>query len=399
MSIPAPSSRPPASAARRVPEQRPASPRLSRRTMTPWLVLGSMGIFALFMTLCMVGALGALYLSQSRIAAGVSVGGITVGGQSAESAVPLLQQSLSSGSITMTDGERKWLVSLAELGVTVDMEATLAALKNARADENIPPFLDINLNIAQDALIALSELANIEPLAGEPPQIGRAMDIPAMLERLLRDVNGELADNIFELNMMEIEPIVETVVATYSGASTTHVVEPGQELALIARQYGVTTQDIIALNNITNPDLIYIGQQLLIPAEGAYSPSAADAPPAPLAVGKAIVVSTQEQRIYAYENGSLVRSHLVSTGRAQTPTIPGDYNIYIKHVATNMRGPDYFLPDVPYTMYYHRGYGIHGTYWHNSFGRPMSHGCVNLPTHEAQWFFNWAEVGTLVRVI
>ena len=64
-----------------------------------------------------------------------------------------------------------------------------------------------------------------------------------------------------------------------------------------------------------------------------------------------------------------------------------------------MSGPDYFLPAVPFTMYFYQGYGIHGTYWHNAFGRPMSHGCVNLPTPEAEWFFNWADVGTPVRVI
>ena len=108
------------------------------------------------------------------------------------------------------------------------------------------------------------------------------------------------------------------------------------------------------------------------------------------------MVDTQRQRIFAYENGQLVRSHLTSTGRSETPTVLGDYRIYIKYEKTNMSGADYFLPDVPYTMYFYQGYGIHGTYWHNSFGRPMSHGCVNLPTDEAQWFFSWAEVGTLV---
>jgi lipoprotein-anchoring transpeptidase ErfK/SrfK len=63
-----------------------------------------------------------------------------------------------------------------------------------------------------------------------------------------------------------------------------------------------------------------------------------------------------------------------------------------------MTGPGYYLPNVPYTMYFYRGYGLHGTYWHANFGRPMSHGCVNLPTYEAQWLFNWAPVGTLVNV-
>jgi lipoprotein-anchoring transpeptidase ErfK/SrfK len=56
-----------------------------------------------------------------------------------------------------------------------------------------------------------------------------------------------------------------------------------------------------------------------------------------------------------------------------------------------MVGPNYYLPDVPYTMYFHGSYALHGTYWHNSFGQPMSHGCVNLPTDDAEKLFQWAD--------
>ena len=63
-----------------------------------------------------------------------------------------------------------------------------------------------------------------------------------------------------------------------------------------------------------------------------------------------------------------------------------------------MSGPGYNLPNVPWTMYFHGGYAIHGTYWHNNFGRPMSHGCVNMKTPEAKILFQWAPKGTLVVV-
>jgi lipoprotein-anchoring transpeptidase ErfK/SrfK len=63
-----------------------------------------------------------------------------------------------------------------------------------------------------------------------------------------------------------------------------------------------------------------------------------------------------------------------------------------------MSGPGYFLPDVPYTMYFYQDYGIHGTYWHHNFGTPMSHGCVNMVTEEARWLFNWSFVGILVNI-
>ncbi len=111
-----------------------------------------------------------------------------------------------------------------------------------------------------------------------------------------------------------------------------------------------------------------------------------------------IDVDLSEQRLTAYQGQTPVRSTLISTGLPNTPTPVGQYHIHAKYVYTDMSGPGYYLADVPYTMYFYRGYGIHGTYWHSNFGHPMSHGCVNLPTPEAQWLFNWAPMGTLVNV-
>src|SRR5690606_29817338 len=104
------------------------------------------------------------------------------------------------------------------------------------------------------------------------------------------------------------------------------------------------------------------------------------------------------QQIMAYENGSVVRQVTVSTGLPGTPTVVGDFYIYSKLPSQTMSGPGYYLPGVPWVMYFYQGYAIHGTYWHSNFGQPMSHGCVNLPTDEAEWFFNFAQIGTLVQV-
>ncbi len=80
----------------------------------------------------------------------------------------------------------------------------------------------------------------------------------------------------------------------------------------------------------------------------------------------------------------------------RTPTVVGRFRIQTKLTSTRMSGPGYDLPGVPYTMYFYKGYAIHGTYWHNNFGRPMSHGCINMRTPDAAWLFNWASIGTLV---
>ena len=106
------------------------------------------------------------------------------------------------------------------------------------------------------------------------------------------------------------------------------------------------------------------------------------------------------------EEGELVMSSLVSTGTAEVPetTTPvGYHSVLAKFDAQTMEGTisgDYYrVEDVPYVMYFDNlGNAIHGTYWHNNFGTPMSHGCVNMPTAEAEWAYNWSTYGTQVTV-
>lgn len=111
-----------------------------------------------------------------------------------------------------------------------------------------------------------------------------------------------------------------------------------------------------------------------------------------------IAVDLSSQTLYAFEGSSLVNSFLVSTGVAAHPTVTGTFHVYVKYRYADMSGPGYYLPDVPYTMYFYDGYGIHGTYWHHNFGTPMSHGCVNMLTEDAGWLYDWASIGTVVYI-
>jgi lipoprotein-anchoring transpeptidase ErfK/SrfK len=111
-----------------------------------------------------------------------------------------------------------------------------------------------------------------------------------------------------------------------------------------------------------------------------------------------IEVDLSDQRVFAHEGEAVVNNFLVSTGLWNTPTVVGEFAIYVKYQAADMWGPGYYLPAVPYVMYFYEDYGLHGTYWHSNFGTPMSHGCVNLRTDDAGWLFNWASVGTRVWV-
>jgi len=111
-----------------------------------------------------------------------------------------------------------------------------------------------------------------------------------------------------------------------------------------------------------------------------------------------IEIDLSQQRLRAWEGKKLVYSFRVSTGKRATPTPVGRYRINSKYRINRMRGRGYDIPDVPYAMYFYQGYAIHGAYWHNRFGTPVSHGCINLPVQQARKLYNWTKPGTLVIV-
>ena len=119
---------------------------------------------------------------------------------------------------------------------------------------------------------------------------------------------------------------------------------------------------------------------------------------------KHIYVDLTTQTLYAYQGKTLVMKTLVSTGKwNKTPT--GDFTIWIKLRATRMTGGEgddaYDLPNVPYVMFFYNddvakylGFSLHGAYWHNNFGHPMSHGCVNMRIVDAEKLYNWVDPPT-----
>ena len=110
---------------------------------------------------------------------------------------------------------------------------------------------------------------------------------------------------------------------------------------------------------------------------------------------KWIDVSLDEQRLRAYEGNTLVIEFPISSG-LWAPTPKGSFNIWYKTRNQTMSGGSkdlgtyYYLPNVPHNMFFHQGYAIHGAYWHNNFGHPMSHGCVNSPLASVAQLFDWA---------
>jgi lipoprotein-anchoring transpeptidase ErfK/SrfK len=141
---------------------------------------------------------------------------------------------------------------------------------------------------------------------------------------------------------------------------------------------------------------------------------------------KWIEISLSQQTAWIYQGSTVIGTTLVSTGLEPNPTLPGNFHVRYKLPTQDMAGAvnadgqvvalgqgaadaasdglqagesPYVVQDVPNVMYFNmEAEALHGAYWHNNFGNPMSHGCINLPLSVAAWLYGWAPLGTEVWV-
>ncbi len=162
--------------------------------------------------------------------------------------------------------------------------------------------------------------------------------------------------------------------------------------------YAVTTNDLEGTVDYSDTKGVYDGEQVEVPYMDLLDDKR-------YVLGsnnenKWIEVDLSEQKLRAWEGDHMFLETLVSTGLPYFPTPTGEFHIWYKTRSTRMKGGEgkyaYNLPNVPYTMFFEgsgipssRGYGLHGTYWHNDFGKVHSHGCVNLPTEIAKELYYW----------
>lgn len=204
------------------------------------------------------------------------------------------------------------------------------------------------------------------------------------------EINPSLAILPYPTYVERPTPVV--IPATPTPVPMFYTVQPGDTLTEIALKYGLTVEYIAELNNIANVDAISADRVLILTGVPQNPTPTVDD-------GKQIIVDLSAQKVYVYQDGELLKTFLVSTGIAAYPTRLGAYKIWIKLEKTRMTGPGYDLPNVYWTMYFDQGRGFHAKYWNDIYGRPSSHGCINMRTEEAKWLYEWALVGTEVLVI
>lgn len=150
---------------------------------------------------------------------------------------------------------------------------------------------------------------------------------------------------------------------------------------------------------------VFDGQKIAAPVvDLAEKPSTKVLGEATLTGEKHIYVDLTNQTLTAYQGDTVFMQAPIASGK-WFPTPDGDFTIWEKVRATRMTGgvgADYYdLPNVPFVMFFSgsgiaagRGFSLHGTYWHDNFGHPMSHGCVNMRIVDAEKLFYWADLST-----
>ncbi|HEY3496041.1 MAG TPA: L,D-transpeptidase, partial [Polyangiaceae bacterium] len=197
-----------------------------------------------------------------------------------------------------------------------------------------------------------------------------------------------------------------------------------------ARRSGETLEPLASVRVLERAERgreawLRIGEAAWIRARGTTSPRPAPVPPEIRPEERWIDVDLERQVVTAYRGERALFAMPASTGRgssgSELATPPGSHRIWIKLGTSDMdnlenleASESYAIQAVPWVMYFDRGYGLHGTFWHRAFGRVQSHGCVNLTPKDAERLFDftspklpagWSaafptdyEPGTLVRV-
>lgn len=241
--------------------------------------------------------------------------------------------------------------------------------------------------------MSLSRLMAINGLSSEEwLQMGQELLVPHTLAPALLSAHAVSA-------LQPAAPFAEMQTAQVRPAF--HTVQAGELLEEIAAWYGVNPAALARLNGMPNGSVPEPGQALRVPsAEGLELLEGMDGRLAqhryPTFSERWIEVDLKEQLAIAYEGVVPVRVFVISSGVASSPTVTGEFRIWVKIGMQDMRGGSraagdaYHVTEVRHVQYFHEDYGFHGTYWHTNFGTPMSRGCVNMTEADAKWLFEWA---------
>jgi len=167
--------------------------------------------------------------------------------------------------------------------------------------------------------------------------------------------------------------------------------------ARAARETVLPPRTLVAVRELSaDGNWVLISENHWVAREDLHVAWFTPAPPGVAPDERWLDVDLMAQVLVAYEGERPVYATLISSGKPGTDTPEGLFRIWLKFAEADMTGngttgrDTYRVATVPWTMFFQDDYALHTAYWHDHFGEPMSHGCINLAPKDARALYTWA---------
>ncbi|WP_460785118.1 L,D-transpeptidase family protein [Microbacterium tumbae] len=322
------------------------------------------------------------------------------------SAVPSSFTDATDATVAFDAASGAYVTTAAESGTGIDVEDLTAAFVSAVAEGRSELEFSGDPTEAPPAISDEEASATAEELNGMLAGIGfyvgeeRTVPVePAVAAEWITVVpeDGEL---VIKADETAIQTAVDTLAKSVNRAAVnakTVVNSSGEVLREITA--GVNGRE---LGDVSTAASDFAAQ--LSGGDAAYALPVEEVPFQTTDVVRKVEVNLSEQRLYLLENGKVIDTWLISSGRRGNDTETGTYAIKWKLESQNMGREDttvkpfYYQPNVRWVMYFNGDQALHGVYWHSNWGNRMSHGCVGMPNYRAQQIYEWAPQGVEVWV-
>ncbi|MFS0852763.1 L,D-transpeptidase family protein [Microbacterium sp. 179-I 3D4 NHS] len=334
-------------------------------------------------------------------------GDITLDAEAAEAVlratVPASFDDPTDAGVAFDAATGAYVVTPAEVGTAIDVEALTAAITEALADggstvefsgdptEALPAITDDDAAVTAASLNTM--LGTIGFYVGEERTVPVAPEVAATWLTVVDD--GD---------MLRIEADPQAIQATVDGLPALVDRAPVNAANIVDSNGKVLRAETEGVNGRAIADTTTVAEDFaaqLADGNGVFALSVTEVPFEAVTLFRRIDINLSTQRATLYENDQVVNSWAVSTGLPGTPTPTGNFKVFAHTRMQDMgcyEGAPYCTEDVPWITWFTTNIGFHGTYWHNNYGRRMSHGCVNLPIDLAKYVYDWSPVGLEVSV-
>lgn len=337
-----------------------------------------------------------------------AVADVSIDDEAAASALrasaPQLYTDPVDATLAFDDAAAAYVAEPAVEGSGIDVEAVRAALQEAfqsgaaevELDPAIAPVVATTPTYVAESTAA--QLNTILATAGFYVGDERVVPVsPAVAQSWLTITPA--GDGTFEITADEtaIETLVPTLAAAVDRAPVdARVVTDSSGEVLRELTPGVTGRVLGDTSDVASE---YAAQ--LAAGNARYELPVNETEFATAATERRVEVDLSAQTLYMFENDKVVRSFPISSGLSETPTEQGRFRVFAFVPIQDMGcfpGAPYCTADIPWVAYFNGDQAFHGAYWHNNFGNPMSHGCVNMPPSTAKALYDWLDVGTEVWI-